>query len=337
MLASPFRLRRLARVAVARLARAARVVAVLVAAAIPASPVHACSICRCGDPTFNSLGSDVYSEAQFRIAFDFDRFDKSQLVVEDGHPGTDEEVEYRYTATLSYGFGDRFLLVARLPVSHRDLTTTFADDGDADVRVKHGSEEVSTTGMSDPEFYGLVRLWSSRFGDGIGKRSTVSAIFGVKTPWGQNNVQRDGERVDEHAQPGTGSTDFFGGLSGYYLLDERSTIFGSVQYRGTGRNDFGYKYGDLWTAVLAYERKLSEPLDAVLEFDFRHAKRDQVDFSREVDPNTGGAILYITPRLLYGLSPHVALRAAVQIPIVENLYGVQDEKVNVNGGVTLLF
>ena len=323
-----------------RLARAAAAGAAVALALAAAPPTAlACSICRCGDPTFNSLGSDVYSEAQFRIAFDFDRFEKSQLVFEDGHPGTDHETEYRYTTTLSYGFGDRFLLVARLPVSHRNLTTTFEDDGGEEgaVRSKHGTEEVSTTGMSDPEFYGLVRLWSSRFGEGLGKRSTVSAIFGVKTPWGQNDVERDGERVDEHAQPGTGSTDLFGGLSGYYLLDERSTIFGSVQYRGTGRNDFGYKYGDITMATLAYERKLTEPLDAVLEFDFRHAERDQMDFSGEVDPNTGGTILYITPRLLFAIGPHVALRAAVQIPIVENLYGVQDEKVNVNGGVTLLF
>jgi hypothetical protein len=316
---------------------AAAALAALLLAAAP-ERVSACSICRCGDPTFNSLGTDVYSEAQFRIAFDFDRFNKSQLVFEDGHPGTDHEIEYRYTTTFSYGFGDRFLLVARLPVSHRDLTTTFADeDGGGSLRAKHGSEEVTTTGMSDPEFYALVRLWSSRFGEGLGKRSTVSAIVGVKTPWGQNDVQQDGVRVDEHAQPGTGSTDLFGGVSGYYLLDERSTVFGSVQYRGTGRNDFGYKYGDITNATLAYERKLSEPLDAVLEFDFRHAGRDQVDFTGEVDPNTGGTVLYITPRLLFAIGPHVALRAAVQIPIVENLYGVQDEKVNVNGGVTLLF
>jgi len=310
-----------------RLFRAAAVVAVF-AATIPSPRASACSICRCGDPTFNSLGSDVYSEAQFRIAFDFDRFNKSQLTVEDGRVGNDAEIEYRYTATVSYGFGDRFLLVARVPLSHRDLTTTFLDGE---------SEEVSTTGLSDPEFYGLVRLWSSRFGDGIGKRSTVSAIFGVKTPWGENDVQQDGERVDEHAQPGTGSTDLFGGFSGYYLLDERSTIFGSVQYRGTGRNDFGYKYGDSTIATLAYERKLTDPLDAVLEFDFRHAQRDQVDSEGVVDPNTGGTVLYIAPRLLSAVGQHVALRAAVQIPIVENLYGVQDEKVNVNGGVTLLF
>ena len=143
-----------------RLLRAAAAVAIF-AATIPSSRAFACSICRCGDPTFNSLGSDVYSEAQFRIAFDFDRFNKSQLTVEDGRVGNDAEIEYRYTATVSYGFGDRFLLVARVPLSHRDLTTTFLDGE---------SEEVSTTGLSDPEFYGLVRLWSSRFGDGIGKR-----------------------------------------------------------------------------------------------------------------------------------------------------------------------
>jgi hypothetical protein len=207
------------------------------------------------------------------------------------------------------------------------LTTTFEDSAD----------QVTTTGMSDPEFYALVRLWSSRFGDGIGKRSTVSAIVGVKTPWGQNNVQQNGERVDEHAQPGTGSTDLFGGLSGYYLFDERSTLFGSVQYRGTGRNGFGYKYGNIVNASIAYERKLLDPLDAVLEFDFRHSGRDQVAFDGEQDPNTGGTVLYIAPRLLYAITQHLVVRAAVQIPIVENLYGVQDEKVNVNGGLTFLF
>ena len=90
-----------------------------------ARPAAACSICRCGDPTFNSLGADVYSEAQFRLALDWDRFAKSQLTEENGRTGTDSEIEYRYTATLSYGFGDRFLLVARVPLSPRDLTTTF--------------------------------------------------------------------------------------------------------------------------------------------------------------------------------------------------------------------
>ena len=284
----------------------------------------ACSICRCSDPTFNALGTNVYSSGEFHLALDWDRFEKSQATEEGG---TDEETENRFTATFSYSFGERFLLVARLPFSHRDLTET--NGGEV--------ERTRTFGLSDPEFYGLVSLWSSPFGPGLGRRAWISAIFGVKTPWGLNDVRKDGVRVDEHAQPGTGSTDLFGGFSGFYLFDLDSSIFLSAQYRGTGRNDFGYKYGDNTLATLAYERKLTEPLDAVLEFDFRHAKRDQVDSEGLVDPNTGGTVLYITPRLLFAIGSHVALRAAVQIPIVENLYGVQDEKVNVNGGVTLLF
>src|SRR5438552_10423246 len=128
-------------------ALAAGAAAWLAAAALPAS---ACSICRCGDPTFNALGSNVYAASgEFRLALDWERFSKDQRTVEDGRVGTDAEIEYRYTATLSYAFAERFLVVARIPLSHRELTTTFADE----------SSLVTTTGLSDPELYGPVRLW----------------------------------------------------------------------------------------------------------------------------------------------------------------------------------
>ena len=290
------------------------------------SRIRACSICRCGDPTFNALGTNVYSAGQFHLALDWERFSKTQATEEGG---TDAEVENRYTATLSYSFGERFLVVARVPFSHRRLVETFEGEGEPEV--------VTTDGLSDPEFYALVRLWSSSFGPGLGRRTWMSAVFGVKTPWGRNDIREDGVRVDEHAQSGTGSTDLFGGLSGFYLFDADSALFASAQYRGTGRNDFGYKYGDITMANLAYERKLSEVFDGVVELNFRHARRDQVDFSGEVDPNTGGSILYVTPRVLVNLGKGIVLRLAVQVPVVERLYGVQDEKVNYNAGVTFLF
>ena len=286
--------------------------------------LFACSICRCGDPTFNALGTSVYSAGQFHLALDWDRFSKSQAL-DDG--GTDSETENRYTATLSYSFGERFLHVARVPFSHRDVTETFEDH----------KEETRTDGLSDPEFYGLVRLWSSSFGPGLGRRTWISAVFGVKTPWGRNDIRQDGVRVDEHAQSGTGSTDLFGGLSGFYLFDADSALFASGQYRGTGRNDFGYKYGDITMVNVAYERKLSEVFDGVLEVNFRHAKRDQVDFSGQVDPNTGGSVLYVTPRILVNLGKGIVLRLGVQIPAGQWLYGVQNERVNANAGLTFLF
>ena len=290
---------------------------------------RACSICRCGDPTFNALGSNIYSSGQYHLAVDWDRFDKSQLTEEGGVAGTDHEIENRITVTLSYSIAERVVVVARLPYSYRQLTTTLPGS----------TETVSTNGFSDPEVYALVRLWSSRFGPGLGRRTWLSGVVGVKTPWGENNLQLPGAggRVDEHAQPGTGSTDFFGGLSGIYLFDQVSSLFVSAQHRGTGRNGFGYKYGNATTANLAYERKLTARFDAVLEANFRHAGRDQVDASGELDPNTGGSILYLTPRIIVDVGGGLVLRLSAQIPTWKSLYGVQTEKANFNAGLTFLF
>ena len=289
--------------------------------------VSACSICRCGDPTFNALGNNIYSSDEFHLALDWDRFEKSQATAEDGRVGTDREVENRYTATLSYSFAERVVAVVRIPYSTRTLTTAFDD----------GASEVSTRGLSDPETYVLVRLWSSDFGPGLGRRTWISALAGLKTAWGSNGLRENGERVDEHAQPGTGSTDVFGGLSGIHLLNDHSSLFASAQYRGTGRNSFGYRYGNITTLNFAYERKLGERLDGVIEANYRQAGRDEVDGSGELDPNTGGSILYVTPRAMLELSPRVVLRVGAQIPVWKSLYGIQREKTNVNAGVTLLF
>jgi hypothetical protein len=293
---------------------------------VPAA-ARSCSICRCGDPTFNALGSNIYSDGQLHFALDWDRFNKSQATEENGEIGTDQEVENRVTATVSYSFSERVVLVARVPWSFRNLTTTFPDE----------TTEVTTNGLSDPEVYALVRLWSSTFGPGLGRRTWISAVGGVKTSWGQNDVRENGVRVDEHAQPGTGSTDWFGGLAAIHLINDHSSLFASAQYRGTGRNHFGYKYGDITMVNAAYERKITEALDGVLEMNFRHSQRDEVDFTHELDPNTGGSILYVTPRLVFAVTPKVVLRGAVQIPVVKSLYGEQSEKVNFNAGVTFLF
>ena len=78
-------------------------------------------------------------------------------------------------------------------------------------------------------------------------------------------------------------------------------------------------------------------LDAVFELNFRHSRRDEIGFSGEVDPNTGGSVLYVTPRVLVNLGKGIVARVGVQIPAGQWLYGIQDEKVNYNVGLTFLF
>ena len=55
------------------------------------------------------------------------------------------------------------------------------------------------------------------------------------------------------------------------------------------------------------------------------------------DPNTGGSVLYVSPRLLVKLDRTLFLRLGVQIPVVKNLFGDQDEKVNFLTGLTVRF
>jgi len=289
--------------------------AVCLAFSTLSAPVaFACSICRCGDPTFNALGKDGYSAEGLRIAFDWDRFDKDE-----GDPAVEAEsqVENRFTTLVSYGFNNRFRLVARVPFSVRDLTASSAEEG---------TTRVHTQGLSDPELYGQLRLWSSALSGGLGRRSSLSLTAGVKTPWGRNHVEQNGERVDEHAQPGTGSTDLFGTAAFLYLIDKRSSLFLSGGYRHTGENDFGYRYGSTTLANLAYERKLSRILDGVLELNFRHAAKDQVDAQGTLDDDTGGSLLYVTPRVLVDLGKGVVLRSACQIPVARSLSGFQKER-----------
>ena len=138
-------------------------------------------------------------------------------------------------------------------------------------------------------------------------------------------------------QPGTGATDVYGGLAAVIQLDAQSSLFSSFQYRRTGTNASGYRYGRTTTANLAYERKLGSAVDAIVEANWRHAEQDAVDTDGNRDPNTGGDIVYLTPRLLVDFGGGLVGRVGVQIPVVKSLYGDQTERANVNVGLTVLF
>lgn len=88
---------------------------------------------------------------------------------------------------------------------------------------------------------------------------------------------------------------------------------------------------------VAHEYKLTTKLDGVVELIVRHSGRNDIDSTGERDPNTGGNILYVAPRVMVELTPCVVLRIAAHIPTWKNLYGLQREKVNADAGITLLF
>jgi hypothetical protein len=112
----------------------------------------------------------------------------------------------------------------------------------------------------------------------------------------------------------------------------------SAQYRQTGRNDFGYRYGRVSLFNVAYEHKLSAHWDAVLEANYRQAGIDQNAAGGTIEPNTGGSIAYVTPRILFDAGGGWVFRASGQIPLTQSgLNGQQQEKAVVNVGITRIF
>jgi hypothetical protein len=285
----------------------------------------ACSICRCGDPTFNALGKEGISLPGFKLALDWDEVQKSEGSRNEEFSSV---LEHRMTLLAAWSPSDRFSFFGRVPYAERDL-----------VEVEDGATERSNaSGLADPEFSAQVRLWSSQFNGDVGIRSSVFLVGGVKTGWGVNDRAAGGERLDEHVQPGTGSTDWFAGISGFYQLDRRSAVFASTQYRETGRNDFGYRYGSALLLNVAYEHKLGGRWDAVIETNYRDASYDVVDGTGTLDPNTGGSMIYATPRILFDAGQGWVLRGSAQLPLSQSgLHGLQHEEPVWNLGVTRLF
>jgi hypothetical protein len=122
-----------------------------------------------------------------------------------------------------------------------------------------------------------------------------------------------------------------------YLLDEKSSLYASAAYTGTGRNEFGYKYGDNVQVNFVYDRKLTEWLDGVAELNYLDSESDEADAAGVPSPNTGGQVLYITPRIGVSIVRGLVARAAAQFPVWENLDGIQDVKPAFSAGLTYVF
>lgn len=272
-------------------------------------------MCRCGDPTFNLVGSQIFVPRTWNVGLDFGRFAKDQVAEADPLL-REEEVESRVTLSVSRTLGNRLTLVGQLPFAHRRITA--------------GDERGTLSGLSDPELLAHYRISSGTAG------TWLALSVGLRPGWGENDGRVDGERAEEHLQPGTGSAGVEAGLAFSRVVGGDGSIFGSVGGRFNGRNDAGYHYGNAVLANLGYEKKLASRVNAVLEANFRDAAEDE-PLAGVQDGNTGGSVLYLSPRVLVKVDKGLYFRVGLQVPVVKSLDGDQDEKVNLLTGFTVRF
>jgi hypothetical protein len=305
---------------------------------------YACSVCRCDEGVMlcSAGSSDQAAQAlnalpdkgTFRFQLRSQFLSKSSALSPDQGPnpsaaakpsataltaGSEHEREYRPSLRASYGISNQLTVSAELPFSFKRI----------EERTSVENSATSASGFGDAE---LSLAWSETFARTTGNTWTIGFGATLKAPTGSNNSRQNGVRLDEHLQPGSGSYDWQIGIA-FARIGANSSQHASVYRRFTGTNSFAYRYGEVWLYNLGLQQRLSSALMGTVQLDGRYASKDTQD-GRYVE-NTGGSVLYLTPGIRVRVTPRASLIANVQIPVWENLYGVQSEKVVLNTGVSL--
>ncbi len=184
-----------------------------------------------------------------------------------------------------------------------DLPYRFAEDG---------SEDAS--GVGDVSLFTKYRFWRN---DTLGAQETAAILAKVQFASGDDN---------KIPPVGSGSTDAILGLT-YGYEGRKWYRWASIRYRRNGENDDRLRRGDkvLVDLVGGIRPKPTGYLEPdtvwLLELNAEYGQRAELRGSEL--PDTGGTELFLSPGIFW-TKRNFAVKAGVQIPIVSNLHGRQD-------------
>jgi hypothetical protein len=284
------------------------VIALAVLVVIFPAAAQACSQCLCGLPfPADALGGATPQQLRFGLE---DRYLSKSNALEDA-PGLEIEHEHRVAGFALWRASDRLALLGRLPYNMKEIRA--AAVGEAATRQ-------TENGLGDAEAMALVGLMR---GEGM-HPSTLAAVLGVVAPTGANDRRgADGERLDQHLQPGTGAWSGSAGLNAN-LVVRAGTIGASLLGRWNANNRFGYHYGNALLYDLGVTSRERHGLSLVAQLNGRTADGDRLE-DGSIGEHTGGTVVYASPGVRWNTEVGVTVEAGLQIPVYERLRGVQDE------------
>jgi hypothetical protein len=268
----------------------------------------ACSICGCGDPLASAAEARLM-KGQLRLALDTELL--TARARSDDDPAFVERVtQYTVRPVLAFSPIDVLTLVLQIPVIRKDWSATAAGEAPMSAR---------PTGLGDIDLAARAYVYTNTRLVQM-SRETLALTAGTSLPTGENSVQVEGVRVDEHAQLGTGALGPYAGVL-YAFRRDPWNFFGSVTGRVRLRNGYGYKYGSALLWSLRGDYRLVDWLSAGVSFDGRFAERD--DRHGVLQTNTGGLVLAAAPGVKLRVHEELWLYGIVQIPVVTHLFGEQ--------------
>ncbi len=253
-----------------------------------------------------------------------------------GHAEVEGYTRNNYlTSSLDYNNGETWGVTVVLPFIQREHMTYGVDGWPSGGAQGYKSQ---TTGLGD------VKVIGRYFG--FSEQKNWGLQFGLKLPTG-NNAQTgvligNGQitAVDPGLQLGTGSTDLIAGIYrfGHIQATENWGYFANLQFQATvapkstptnidalqvpnGGPYGSYRPGNSLNMNGGINYQGFDRWTPMLQFNFIDKRTDSGNAADTW--STGGALLYVTPGVLYSANESSQFYANVQLPIYQNLNGIQ--------------
>ena len=297
-----------------------------------AQPLHACSVCGCGDPLQSSASAHPLAGA---VRLDLETVYLTASAQSDDDPTQTEAVrQVNLNSTLNYSPTSDLTLTLMFPLVEKYWTLSA---GDAPAVPGGTLADTGTPfGIGDMMVGARYFFWQDT--DFTTKQHQAIAVSaGAYLPTGPTNINSGitGGPIDTHAQLGTGAFGFYGGLLYNHVWDDftLSANFNIVTHTKALTDDptsavWDYTFGTSYTGGISGQFHLAETLAASLALEGRIADPDSESNDDQTAiiaaPNTGGSVLDLSPGISWNLSGDSVLYAKVQIPIATQLIGVQE-------------
>lgn len=273
-----------------------------------AFPADACSICESGDP-LAVAGTAKLDAGQTQIALSYEYL-TARARSHDDPLFVEELTQMTLRPVFVFSPWEPLSAVVQVPIVYKDFSETTPG---------YSPNRTRPTGLGDVDLGVRVFLLSDKDLDrGSWHRFGVS--LGSSLPTGRNDAQKDGFRLDDHAQLGTGAFTPYAGLI-YSFSQDPWNFFGTVHAKAPLRNGYNYRYGSALLWSLAVEYRAIDRLSLGLGFDGRYALQDIRE--RLIVSNTGGFVAAATPMVKFNVSGALWLTARAQLPVITHLFGEQ--------------
>lgn len=298
-------------------ARASRGVALLSVAALGAVPpaALACSTCKCGDYTITLLGDEKAYAGRFRAGLEAVWRAESQ-----GEPGVDERStdEQRLLLGFAYSLNPDWTFAAQIPFVRKQIE-------DADLSRQEAE------GLGDID---LLARWTLLRSGESSVRHVGGLRLGVRLPTTEQLRDPNGQRMDIDVQPDAGATaPNIGGWYSYFHFPW--FLSSSLTYFNFGDGHQEFSPGNAVVGSMLGQYAFTPATAVQLGLDARYAQENRLVGVE--DPDSGGVLTAGFAGVALRFFEDVVVNAGVQVPLVENLHGFQDEDTSYRLGLTYDF